>query len=59
MTDRPWEHEERQAARLLNGTRHPASSGGRVDVEGPGIVTQVKYLQQLSGQRTREAANDR
>ena len=48
MTDRPWKHEERQAARLLGGVRYPANSGGRVDVEGPGIVAQVKNVRRLS-----------
>ncbi len=35
-------------AHLLGGSRYPANSGGRVDVEGPGIVAQVKHVQQLS-----------
>ncbi len=48
MPDRPWKHEERHVARLLGGTRYPASSGGRVDVEGPGVVAQVKHVQRLS-----------
>ncbi len=48
MPDRPWKHEERQVARLLGGSRYPANSGGRLDVEGPGIVAQVKHVQRLS-----------
>ena len=35
-------------ARLLGGSRYPANSGGRADVEGPGIVAQVKHVQRLS-----------
>jgi len=31
MPDRQWKQEEREAARLLGGTRYPANSGGRVD----------------------------
>jgi len=27
-----WKAEERQVARMLGGKRHPANSGGRVDV---------------------------
>ena len=48
MPDRPWKQEERSVARLLGGTRYPANSGGRVDVEGPGVVAQVKHVQRLS-----------
>lgn len=35
-------------ARLLGGSRYPANSGGRVDVEAPGIMAQVKHVQRLS-----------
>ena len=48
MSNRPWKHEERAVARLLGGSRYPANSGGRVDVEGPGIMAQVKHVQTLS-----------
>jgi hypothetical protein len=47
MADRPWKAEERAAARLLGGTRYPANSGGRVDVEAPGVVAQVKAVRRL------------
>ncbi len=48
MTSRPWKEEERRVARLLGGTRYPANSGGRVDVEGPTVVAQVKHVRRLS-----------
>ena len=35
-------------ARLLGGSRYPANSGGRVDVESPHVVAQVKNVQRLS-----------
>jgi hypothetical protein len=38
-----WKHEERAVARLLGGTRYPANSGGRVDVESPRVLAQVKH----------------
>jgi hypothetical protein len=46
--DRPWKAEERQVARLLGGERYPGNSGGRVDVEGPRYVAQVKHRRCLS-----------
>jgi len=46
--DKPWKQEERNAARLLGGKRYPANSGGRVDVESPTLVVQVKHVQRLS-----------
>ncbi len=48
MPDKPWKHEERQAARLIGGRRHPANSGGRIDAEASGIVVQVKHVGRLS-----------
>jgi len=48
VSDRPWKAEERAAARLLGGRRYPASTGGRVDVEGPGVLAQVKHRRVLS-----------
>lgn len=48
MADKCWKAEERHVARLLGGTRYPGNSGGRVDVEGPGIVAQVKHLKTCS-----------
>ena len=35
-------------ARLLSGYRHPANTGGRVDVEAAGVVAQVKHRRTLS-----------
>ncbi len=40
--------EERRAAALLGGWRYPASSGGVVDVEAPGILAQVKHVKRFS-----------
>ena len=48
MADRPWKAEERCAARLLGGRRYPAKTGGRVDVEGPTVIAQVKHRRTLS-----------
>ncbi len=46
--DKPWKQFERDVARLLGGERYPANSGGRVDVESPTLVVQVKHVQRLS-----------
>ncbi len=48
MPDRSWKQEERSVARLLGGSRYPANSGGRMDVEGSHVVAQVKHIRQLS-----------
>jgi len=48
MADRAWKHEERQVARMLGGRRYAANTGGRVDVESPTVVAQVKHVQRLS-----------
>jgi len=48
MADRSWKAEERRAARLLGGRRFPANTGGRVDVEGPAVIAQVKHRRTLS-----------
>ena len=48
VADRPWKTEERRAAALLGGRRYPASTGGRVDVEGPSVIIQVKHRRILS-----------
>ena len=48
MPDRPWKHEERQVARLLGGTRYPANSGRRVDVESDRFICQVKHRRSCS-----------
>jgi len=48
MVDRPWKGAERQAAALFSGWRHPANTGGGVDVEGPSVIAQVKHRRTLS-----------
>ena len=48
MADKAWKQEERNVARLVNGTRYPANQGGRVDVESPSTIAQVKHVQRLS-----------
>ena len=48
MPDKHWKQEERHVATLVNGTRYPANSGGRIDVEGPSTIVQVKHVQRLS-----------
>ena len=46
--DKPWKQEERAVARLLTGTRYQANTGGRVDVEGPEFIAQVKHVKRMS-----------
>ncbi len=48
MADKAWKQEERNVARLICGSRYPANQGGRVDVEGPSTIAQVKHVQRLS-----------
>jgi hypothetical protein len=48
VSDKCWKAEERCSARLLDGARYPANSGGRVDVEGATFVAQVKHLRACS-----------
>jgi hypothetical protein len=48
VSDHAWKVQERRAARLCGGQRYPANSGGRVDVEGPQVVAQVKHVRVLS-----------
>ncbi len=48
MPDKPWKQLEREVAHLLGGRRYPANSGGRVDVESPMVVAQVKHVRTLS-----------
>ena len=48
MSNKPWKQEERHAAQLVQGARYPANQGGRVDVESPSTVAQVKQVQRLS-----------
>ncbi len=48
MSDKPWKQLEREVAHLLGGRRYAANTGGRVDVESPTVVAQVKHVQRLS-----------
>ncbi len=48
MPDHPWKALERAAARLLEGRRFPANSGGALDAAGPDLVAQVKQRRRLS-----------
>jgi len=48
MSDKAWKAAERAAAKLIDGTRHKANSGGRVDVEGPHYIGSVKHVRVLS-----------
>ena len=48
LSNKPWKATERAVARRLGGSRYPANSGGRVDVESPTLVVQVKHVQRLS-----------
>ena len=48
MADHAWKQEERGVAPLLGGSRYPANSGRRVDVESDGYVCQVKHRRTLS-----------
>jgi hypothetical protein len=48
MPDRPWKAAERVAAALIGGRRHPASSGGPVDVESSWAVAQAKHVCRLA-----------
>jgi hypothetical protein len=43
-----WKQCERNVGKLVGGTRYPANQGGRVDVEGPNYVVQVKERKSLS-----------
>ena len=43
-----WKQLERDVGLLVDGKRYPANQGGRVDVEGPDYVVQVKERKALS-----------
>ena len=51
-----WKAEERLVARLLGGSRYPANSGGRVDVESDTYLGQVKNVARLSLAQLEELA---
>lgn len=48
MSRKGWKAAERQAAKAIGGSRYPANMGGRIDVEGPSYVGQVKNVKVLS-----------
>ncbi len=48
LSNKPWKSTERDVARLLGGSRYPANSGGRIDVESSEYVAQVKHVQRMS-----------
>lgn len=48
MPDKSWKQLEREVGLLVGGTRYPANQGGKVDVEGPHYVVQVKERRSLS-----------
>jgi hypothetical protein len=48
MSRRGWKAREREAAALLRGTRYPANTGARIDVESDTVIGQVKARQRCS-----------
>ncbi len=48
LSNKPWKSTERDVARLLSGSRYPANSGGRIDVESAEYVAQVKHRKTMS-----------
>ena len=46
--NKPWKQEERHVATLLKGSRFKANTGGRIDVESPHFIAQVKHVKTLS-----------
>jgi hypothetical protein len=48
VTDKPFKKLERECARLLDGFRYPANTGGPIDVENQDVVAQCKLVQELS-----------
>ncbi len=48
MGNTHWKQFERDVARLLEGKRYPANSGGRIDVESAEYVAQVKHRKTMS-----------
>ena len=48
MGNKSWKQREREVGKLVGGTRYPANQGGKIDVEGPNFVVQVKERKTLS-----------
>jgi hypothetical protein len=48
MVNKSCKQREREVGELVGGKRYPANQGGRVDVEGPNFVVQVKERKSLS-----------
>ena len=48
MSRRHWKAREREVARKVGGRRYPANTGGRVDVESPHHLIQIKERQRCS-----------
>jgi hypothetical protein len=48
MSNTSWKQLEREVGLLVGGKRYPANQGGKVDVEGPLYVVQVKERKTLS-----------
>jgi len=48
MADKHWKAEERKAAAILGGKRHPANVGGEIDVTSGFAVAQCKNVKRLS-----------
>ena len=48
MSSQQWKQTERDVGLIVGGTRYPANSGDRVDIETPLYVVQVKERKALS-----------
>ena len=48
MSKTGWKKAERDVARKVGGTRYPANTGGRVDVESKDHLIQIKERQRCS-----------
>lgn len=48
MSDKAWKQFEREVARLFGGARHPANTGGDIDVSGPTVLAQCKLRRTMS-----------
>lgn len=48
MANQGWKQLERDVGKLIGGKRYPANQGGRIDVESPHYVVQVKHRRSLS-----------
>lgn len=46
-TNPGWKKEERAAAAIFGGRRHPANVGGPADFETPTVIGQVKFVSKM------------